>query len=963
MTYVPKLLRFLREYDIILSRGRDITVPTRNNPWEEKEYMQLKKSLSVSLAALLVAGNMAAGIQAVSYGDVGTENVFSEQIGLLSDIGVIKGTGENEFSPDDNVTREQMALLLFRLMIGKDTAGSLNTTSFTDLYDDTYSGAISWANASGYIIGTSENTFEPTGGITMQDAMTMIVRALGHSNDTMNKGYPWTFIDAATKLGLDNGLENISYTKELTRAEVAGILYNALTAEYIIPKTSSNGVTYFESTTIIERVFGYEMDESVLSATNTSAIGGLETVTKDGYVSISGEDGVLTVKFSELGLKGTPDENLGKKLRVVYKRDEKTKLVNVLGCTEIGKTTTPEEITVAKNNTYVTIDGTKYRVVEKLSDALATNANEILVYAYGANGKLEAVKTCEDLGKLLGAYGATLIFDDRNSETADRLIIKPYSFGKLKISGGKVNLAGNVKESDLTIVNPDNAVSGDNVLYYFNEENKTLEIKTVLGISESGVVTRLSDTSATIGGVRYTLGNDKLGISAASIRNLLTVGERARVVAYNGAILAVESSSTSVFAPSKYLIAESTSSPVFANGKFGYVIEANIGGSSTSIFVTNQSVESGKVYRYTIDGDGTYTLIPWTVSGGVVNSGRDQFVQSDSSNDEIAYIISSSNGASINRGGSFYTLSKGNSSAVSSTGMNESAISFVTDSDSVIIVKKNGKYQIANGRYASTIGIEDGASVTAVFRNDPGSVETLRYLYISDGSLGSVDSSASSVKILANTGRELVDGKIYTVYTVLDLTTGKTDSMRSLENDLTVGANYLTTVDGLVSSEKADVRSGIVTGYTGTTISVGGETFALGSDVTVIGIDGENITSLKVSDTYMKHVEVIVKNGAVVSVIRTADPTFRSEYSAGRFTITANDDFTGIGSVKFIGIASVDTETGKETILPETDFTFSYKTEGGLVVTVDCLKEMTAGTYHIVFSVDGAEMQTVVVVK
>lgn len=66
--------------------------------------------------------------------------------------------------------------------------------------------------------------------------------------------------------------------------------------------------------------------------------------------------------------------------------------MNVLGCTELGKTTTPEEITVAKNNTYVTIDGTKYRVVEKLSDALATNANEILVYAYSANGKLEAVK-------------------------------------------------------------------------------------------------------------------------------------------------------------------------------------------------------------------------------------------------------------------------------------------------------------------------------------------------------------------------------------------------------------------------------------------------------------------------------------------------------------------------------------------------------------------------------------------
>ena len=144
--------------------------------------MELKKSLSVSLAALLIAGNMAAGISAVDYNDVKPENSFSEQIGILSDIGVIKGTGANEFSPDDKVTREQMALLLFRLMIGKDTAGTLNTTSFNDLYDETYSGAISWANASGYIIGTSASTFEPTGGITLQDAMTMLVRALGHSN-------------------------------------------------------------------------------------------------------------------------------------------------------------------------------------------------------------------------------------------------------------------------------------------------------------------------------------------------------------------------------------------------------------------------------------------------------------------------------------------------------------------------------------------------------------------------------------------------------------------------------------------------------------------------------------------------------------------------------------------------------------------------------------------------------------
>ena len=93
-------------------------------------------------------------------------------------------------------------MLLFRLMLGKSDAGTVNTSAFTELYDDTYSGAISWAASSGYILGTSPPTFSPKNGITLQDAMTMIVRALGQSNDKMNAGYPWTYIDSAISSAL-----------------------------------------------------------------------------------------------------------------------------------------------------------------------------------------------------------------------------------------------------------------------------------------------------------------------------------------------------------------------------------------------------------------------------------------------------------------------------------------------------------------------------------------------------------------------------------------------------------------------------------------------------------------------------------------------------------------------------------------------------------------------------------------
>lgn len=924
-----------------------------------------KRFMSGSLTCLILVGMMSSGLYAKSYDDVKNDAPFSEQIGILSDIGVVKGTSDKEFSPDAPVTREQMALLLFRLMIGKDSAGTLNTSPFSDLYDDTYSGAISWANASGYILGTSDVTFEPTAGITLQDAMTMLVRALGHSSLQMNAGYPWTYIDAAVKLGLDDGLEDLRYTKELTRAEVAALLYNALTADYMIPRTASNGMTFYETTTIIERVFGYEIDESVIVATNDFALPGAETVTKTGYVTVKNEKGFMTVKFSELGLDGTANENLGKNIRLVYKNDDKAKLVTVLGSTELGKVVAPDKITAGKDNTYIEIGGVKYQVVEKLSDKLATNANELLVYAYDNDGVLSQVKTNADLAALTGAFDAKLIFDDKDSETADRLIIKSYGFGQYKVSGGKVNLAGNKKLTDITVNSPEEVSSGDYVLWYYNEANKTLDIAAILPVSEVGTVTKLTTTTATIGGAKYDLGNSKLGVSADSIRSQLTVGGKVRVVVYNNAVIAVDSASDTIYSPSKYLVAESGTTAVFVNGKFGYVIEANIDGVKQDIFVTNKTVEAGKVYRYTTDGAGNYTLIAATISGGVINSGNSEFVQSNKQNDEIAYIIDKADGSSVIRGNSHYTISAGNASAVTSTGMNESAISFVTDKNSMIVVKNGSNYQVISGRTTASIKINDGASVTAVFSNEVGSVETLRYLYISDGSLGSVASTANSVKVLAFAGRELIDGKVYTIYTALNLSTGNVETMMSLESDLTVGKNYLTRVDGLISADEADVIGGIVTGYTGTTITIGGETYTVDASTVIAALKSDNTTeTVKLADLYMKHVEITVSNGVLKSVISLGDPGFKAEYSNGSVIITAKDKLSGLSSVEFVKLSKA--EDDKLVEVDTSMFRVSYDEDNGfrLVISAPATSDgLAAGAYVVEFTADDASFSVNLIIK
>ncbi len=912
--------------------------------------------MSGSLATLMIVTALMTGAQAKSYDDIAPSDRYAEQIEILSDIGVIKGTSDTEFSPDEKVTREQMAMLLFRLMIGKDSAGRINSTSFTDLYDDTYHGAISWANASGYILGTSATTFEPTEGITMQDAMTMLVRALGHDTAKMNAGYPWTYIDTALKLGLDDGMEDVDYTKVLTRAEIAGLLYNAVTAEYLIPKTAANGSTFYESTTIAERVFGYEISESVIVATNSYALEGVSSVTKEGYITVHTDDGLITVKYDELELEGDADAHLGRSYKLVYKRDDKSGLVSVIGCTELGKSVAAEKIEVDEDYEYVLIEGVKYQVVEELSDALSTNSNELLVYAHADDDTLVQITTNEDLSELTGAFDAHLIFDSKESTTASRLIIKPFEFDMLEIEDGEINIAGGIEEEELTVINPHKAESGDYVLYYFNEGNETLEIAAVLPVSDPVKVTRLTKTTATIGGTRYTLGNEMLGIDAEDIYAQLGVGETVSIVVYGDQILAVETSSTTVKAPSKYLIAESETTPVFADGKFGYVMEAVIDGKEETIMVSNRTVTPGEVYRYTVDAEGEYTLIPRTVSGGTIVSGDDKFVQSGSRNDEIAFAIDEASSSTVTSGTSYHTISAGSAESLISTADGASSVKFVMNDNTVIIVKIGDTFTKVTGAYTSTITINDGASVTAIFDNEVGSVETLRYMYISDGSLGSVDSASTAVKVIRHAGKELVDGTVYNLYIVLDLSTGKIETMKSRSAELAEGTNYLTGIDGLISTTAAEVASGIVSGYTPTTITVGGETYKLASGVkfTVLN-DDETVDSLSIKDVFMGNVEVITENGAVKSVILLGDATFTAEYAEGKITVAAAEDLRSADSYEFTSLKLYDAGTkeyttvdseGFETALLDTD-TFSFEITTGTT--------LEAGSYRLSFKVNGVK--------
>ena len=202
-----------------------------------------------------------------------------------------------------------------------------------------------------------------------------------------------------------------------------------------------------------------------------------------------------------MNLDGDANDTLGMSFKVIYKTVGNK--YEILSAVDETRKEDFDSVKIEKNS--VIIGGNKYTLVEEYSDELSTNNNELKLYAYDNDGKLEQITKTEELSSLLGFYRVTLMFDG-DSEVAQSGIIRVFEMDKLNISSdGKYNIAGDKKEDDLKITNKVKAESGDYVLYYFNKETKELEIAEVLDINR-GTVKRITNTSVKIGDEVYNLG-------------------------------------------------------------------------------------------------------------------------------------------------------------------------------------------------------------------------------------------------------------------------------------------------------------------------------------------------------------------------------------------------------------------------------------------------------------------------
>ncbi|MSB02851.1 hypothetical protein GKE88_07335 [Flavonifractor plautii] len=270
---------------------------------EEIQMRNLKRALSLALAAIMLIGMMVVSACAVSYNDLTDKDqiVNKDAVSMLVSLGIIEGKPDGSYAPTENVDRAQMAKMLSVIMNkGVDNSALYQSVNsgLTDITSNWAKGHINYCYTTGIIAGRGNGTFDPSATVTALEAAKMLLVAVGYDPKIEGfEGADWA-INVSVRADEQGIFEG--FTKDLSaplnRDDAALLIYNALDVEMIQSYTTNNyPIVYSDHRTILSDKYGVIKVEGVVTANEWAILDDdTDTALQEGKTRIYNPDGILS---------------------------------------------------------------------------------------------------------------------------------------------------------------------------------------------------------------------------------------------------------------------------------------------------------------------------------------------------------------------------------------------------------------------------------------------------------------------------------------------------------------------------------------------------------------------------------------------------------------------------------------------------------------------------------------------
>ncbi len=528
----------------------------------------LALTMIVGLATMAPLAASAEGVETIG------SDVVSEAAELLMTLNILQGYSDGTLGLGYNITRAEFTAMLARMLQGTDelnlNAGAIvhsrlsetpeniaavkaaaekapgasvatvgkgyyqTDISSTDLADPAFSDvdASHWAysdieylRGQGIVTGYSDGTFKPDNNILYEEAVKFVVSALGYDFMAVTYGgYPGGYMQTANSLKI---LKNVGGTNgvAVTRQEVAVLLYNALTVDYlVVDSTKGDTNVYAKGKNILNYIFGLDiMEDCYVTATTKTGTDSVNHKTEEGIIEVGvTRDGGYEFKY----FNDLYEDYLGYKVKAYVKFDEDDHTKGELYCMfPYGKT---KKITINSQDikdsdienglfeAFVNDEAEEFKIAEEpivIYNGVALDVDDIDKYVDGAraieSGDVTLISTDGDktyeliyINNYIPMYVETVKLEDKE-------IIGTAYFGGEAHEDYKLSLDEEDEEDEIKVeyVRADGTegffeeISTDSVIYVRQWKNNY--IVNLTNGTVTGDTTRRGNGYVIIDGIKY----------------------------------------------------------------------------------------------------------------------------------------------------------------------------------------------------------------------------------------------------------------------------------------------------------------------------------------------------------------------------------------------------------------------------------------------------------------------------